>query len=186
MHLKSDKVLQTDEIRGGLAFRRATCNACQNLKGIDVPKPTAIIAVLSAACLLSTEVIAHDKQSKKAEPHYANSAFLLTEAERNELVDKANAGDNRAAARLGFFYDFTTRNRDAAYYWFKKAALNGDVTSQYNLGVRVLGTSSPDKCTEAKYWFTMASQNGMEQAKKSLDSLGDCPGSPQQPPTREP
>ncbi|WP_426340485.1 tetratricopeptide repeat protein [Pseudoduganella sp. S-14] len=184
--MKSDKVLQTDETRRGLAFRRATCNACQNSKGTFVPKLTAIIAVLFAACLLSTDVTAHDKQARKAEPHYGNSAFLLTEAERNELVDKANAGDNSAAVRLGFFYDFTTRNRGAADYWFRKSALNGHVTSQYNLGVRVLGTSNPDKCTEAKYWFTMASQNGMDQAKKNLERLGDCPAEPQQSPKREP
>jgi len=151
-----------------------------------VPKLIFIIAVLSAASLHSMDVLAHDKRPKNSEPMYANSAFLLTEAERNELVGKANAGDNKAASRLGFFYDFTTRDRDAAYYWFKKAALNGHVESQYNLGVRTLGTSSPVKCSEAKYWFTMASQNGMEKAQRSLENLGDCAEEPQQSPPREP
>ena len=85
-----------------------------------------------------------------------------------------------------FFYDFATHDRDAAYDWFKKAALNGDVQSHYNLGVRTLGSSRSDKCTEAKYWFTMASQNGMTQAQESADRLGDCSAMPQQSPKREP
>ncbi len=149
-------------------------------------KLTPMIAVLSAVSLLAPDVAAKESRHKQGEPISANSTFELTESQRDELIRKANAGDNEAAARLGFFYDFTTRDRDAAYYWFRKAALNGHVQTQYNLGVRTLGTSRPDKCTEAKYWFAMAIQNGMAKAQESLDRLGDCSAQPQQSPKREP
>ena len=149
-------------------------------------KLLSIIVCLPMASLVASDISAHESRGKKRDPISANAAFELTEPQRMELIGKANAGDNAAAARLGFFYDFTTRDRDAAYYWFKKAALNGHVMSQYNLGVRSLGTSRPDKCSEAKYWFTMASQSGMAKAQENVDRLGDCPEQPEQSPQREP
>jgi len=149
-------------------------------------KLASIIAIMSAMSLSATDVEARGSGRKKLEPVHANSDLELTESQRSELAEKANAGDNKAAARLGYFYDFVTHDRDSAYFWFKKAALNGDAQSQYNLGVRTLGTSAPDKCTEAKYWLTMASQNGMTQAQESLERLGDCSAMPQQSPKREP
>lgn len=126
---------------------------------------------------LSLEVVA---APQKAEPIFANSSLGLTVAQRDELISEANSGNNEAAARLGMFYDFATKDRESAYYWFKKAALNGHVMSQYNLGVRSLGKRSFESCTEAKYWFDLASKNGMEKAQRAFDEVGDCAKLPNQ------
>ncbi len=110
----------------------------------------------------------------KGAPRFANSDLGLTNAQRDKLIAEANAGNNTAAARLGMYYDFTTSDRESAYYWFRKAALNGHLQSQYNLGVRSLGKRSLENCIEAKYWFEMASKNGMEKAQQALERLDDC------------
>lgn len=138
---------------------------------------TLLVAVVFLTVQLSPEVLG---APKKAEPISANSSLGLTVAQRDELISEANSGNNNAAARLGMFYDFVTKDRESAYYWFTKAALNGHVMSQYNLGVRSLGKRSFESCTEAKYWFDLASKNGMEKAQRALDEVGDCAKLPHQ------
>ena len=107
-------------------------------------------------------------------PISMNASFQLNEVQKIQLMDAANNGDNEAAERLAQYFDFVNGNHAAAYFWFKKAALNGHVRSQFNLGVRSLGIKTFESCTEAVSWFSLASSNGMEKAKQALDRMGDC------------
>jgi len=105
-----------------------------------------------------------------------NQDLALTKADISALIARAQAGDNKAAVKLAFYFDFYERDYDSATFWFKKAARNGDVKSEYNLGVRLLMQSKdPEKCREATFWLKMALANGMSRARRSLEELGPCP-----------
>lgn len=58
-----------------------------------------------------------------------------------------------------------------AIRWWTKAAANGNVMSQYNLGLMYHGTTSPISLDEEKagYWFAKAAANGDDDAKRMLD-----------------
>lgn len=103
-----------------------------------------------------------------------NADLSLTEAQISKLTQEATTGSNEAAIRLAFFYDFVKKDHSSAYLWFKKAADNGDKTTQYNLGVRSLGKGTKEACVEAEYWFSRARENGMSKAQKALDRMPDC------------
>ncbi len=111
---------------------------------------------------------------ESSRPVLINSSFDLTDLQKSILITRANKGDNDAASRLGLYFDFVTGHHSAAYFWFKKAATNGHVKSQFNLGVRSLGKKTFESCNEATYWFRLASKNGMLQAQKELDRGIDC------------
>jgi len=109
-------------------------------------------------------------------PRRLDQDLCLTKEEGSVLETRAEAGDNEAAAKLARYYDFYVHDYNSAKYWFEKAARNGHVQSQYNLGVRLyLKKRDAESCKEAQYWFRMALANGLFEAQEALDYLGECP-----------
>jgi TPR repeat protein len=101
----------------------------------------------------------------------------LTPAQIVALKKLGEGGDNEACARLAKYYDFYAGDKEAARIWFEKAARNGHVQSQYNLGVRLMyRIKDPAVCREARAWFQMALDSGEPRARKAVDDLGDCAG----------
>lgn len=110
-------------------------------------------------------------------PLRLDRGLRLTPAKIVALKKLGDGGDNEACARLAIYYDFYAGDKEAARVWFEKAARNGHVQSQYNLGVRLMyRIKDPAVCREARAWFQMALDSGEPLARKALDDLGDCAG----------
>lgn len=109
-------------------------------------------------------------------PRRIDQDLMLTIEEISMLETLARTGDNDAAIKLARYYDFYARDYETAKFWFEHAARNGNVQSQYNLGVRLLlKREDPESCAEAQYWFKMALANGSLEAQDALNNLGGCP-----------
>ncbi|WP_406741410.1 tetratricopeptide repeat protein [Acinetobacter shaoyimingii] len=63
-------------------------------------------------------------------------------AELKQLEYKANQGDIRSQSQMGDLYLFGENEQKVdykkAFYWYNKAAQNGDAKSQYNLAIMYL------------------------------------------------
>jgi hypothetical protein len=79
------------------------------------------------------------------------------------------------------YFDFVAGDHEQAYFWFKKAAQNGDAKAQFNLEVRALGKKDFESCEEARYWLDLARNNGMSKAKTLLGRVADCTHLPKRP-----
>jgi TPR repeat protein len=65
-----------------------------------------------------------------------------------------------------------TKDSKKALFWYKKAALQGEVKSQNNLGVMYLrGEGVPRDVEQAKYWYKMAADQGNEEAIRMFTNL---------------
>ena len=64
------------------------------------------------------------------------------------------------------------KDKTQAFYWFKKAAEQGDPDAQYNLGLMYYyGNGVTTDKKQAKYWIKLASENDVEDAKKVWEEL---------------
>jgi hypothetical protein len=90
----------------------------------------------------------------------------------SELEKAASAGDSAAMERLGQVYE---RNKDApqsAFYWYKKAADAGRVSSIYHLGVLYqTGTGTVRNVNEAVRLYQKAAAAGSAEAAQRLAEL---------------
>jgi len=88
------------------------------------------------------------------------------------LRQKADVGDARAQARLGFCYhNGTGVEKDAveSVKWYRKAADQGDVNAEYALGMAyVLGSGVKKDFEEANAWFLKAAEQGDATAQCDL------------------
>ena len=76
-----------------------------------------------------------------------------------------------AQKELGFTY-YENQNYKTAFYWLLKAALQGDVFAQYNLGVMNLnGSGVPKNYEQAFYWFQKAALQGYAPAQLHLGNM---------------
>lgn len=81
------------------------------------------------------------------------------------LVQKADAGDGAAAARLSLYYAIFQGDAESGLLWLKRAAALGDVPSQYNLGRELLRQGNP---REARLWLARAAKAGDADARRLL------------------
>ena len=59
-----------------------------------------------------------------------------------------------------------------AFYWYEKAANNGNIIAMYNLGRYYKHGMGVEKDLErAIYWYKQAVKNGCQKAEKSLNNL---------------
>ncbi len=89
------------------------------------------------------------------------------------LEEKAEAGDVYSMVVLANKYyssDEVKYDPHKACYWWEKAAENGHVQSQYNIGLIHLGDIVYDIWDDniAGYWLEIAAENGHEEAYEVL------------------
>lgn len=88
-----------------------------------------------------------------------------------KLTRKAEQGDKVAQNDLGSVYLSCNNPRKAAE-WFRKAAEQGYVMGQYNLGLMYrLGRGVPQNYAEAMKWFRMAAEQGDPVAQNDIGHL---------------
>jgi len=91
------------------------------------------------------------------------------------LVLKEAAQDNDPAAQesMGFYYE-ASEDYAKAVPWYHKAAKQGNVDAQYNLGwLYSKGEGVPLDYAEAVIWYRMAAENGNAKAQSKLGTFYD-------------
>lgn len=93
--------------------------------------------------------------------------------ELEEAISKAEAGDAEAQYQLALKYDFgrsnLTVNHQKAAQWYQKAAEQGHVKAQYNLGYLFQeGEGVQKDIHKAMYWFEKAAEQGFVDAYYNL------------------
>lgn len=144
------------------------------MKGNRVLFTVIIVVALLATVLLmrkTSEVVSVGAK----EPIAGVKGMDLSEVEERQLLDQAGQGNTEAAVRLGKFYDFVKLNPGKAIFWFRKAAENADVYSQYNLGIRLIARQDDASRKEGIYWLEKAEKNGEPLAKSALEDLKKSP-----------
>jgi TPR repeat protein len=138
-------------------------------------KITSLAVVLA---ILGIPGHANADASTMSQPRRMDQDLRLAKRQISSLEKLAQAGDNEAAAKLARYFDFYVHDYETAKLWFEKAARNGHVQSQYNLGVRLMTKrKDAESCREAQSWFNMALANGSLKAQRALVELGPCPTS---------
>jgi TPR repeat protein len=85
----------------------------------------------------------------------------------------AETGNVSSQTSISCLYDQKGDFKNAAF-WAKKAAENGDVLAQYNLGIYYLyGKGVPKNSQTARSYFTMAAEQGDEDAIQILENWNE-------------
>src|ERR1700752_910776 len=66
----------------------------------------------------------------------------------------------------------TEKNLEKAFYWYQKAAENGDIDAQYNLALLYKnGEGTEENLEKAFYWYQKAAENNVKEAQHNLALL---------------
>ena len=96
-------------------------------------------------------------------------SFALTDAQRAELVAKAEAGDAEAAFRLSLYYTFASSDDVQRTRWLTVAAKAGHVVAQHNLAYDLY--MSGKDLAEAAHWAAESAKNGNAEAGDLLKEI---------------
>ena len=123
-----------------------------------------LITILSCVSVYSIEN--KDIQTVLEKEGY-KAAFIL-------LKQLAEQGDPKAQFELGAIYYFPLdesikKDINEAFKWYTKAALQGQVEAQYNLGVMYdQGKGVPKNYSDAYKWYKLAAEQGFANAQYNL------------------
>ncbi len=128
-----------------------------------------LITILSCVSVYSIEN--KDIQTVLEKEGY-KAAFIL-------LKQLAEQGDPKAQFELGAIYYFPLdesikKDINEAFKWYTKAALQGQVEAQYNLGVMYdQGKGVPKNYSDAYKWYKLAAEQGFANAQYNLGVMYD-------------
>ena len=103
--------------------------------------------------------------------------------EIKQIIEKAEAGDMKSQSFLASMYYQATgrakakkigisRDYQKAFYWTSKAAAQGHIFSQYNLGYMYWsGEGTSEDYEEAFYWFSKAAEQRFAPAQNYLGMM---------------
>jgi S1-C subfamily serine protease len=105
----------------------------------------------------------------------AQQTTVTTNGYDADLKAKAEKGDVEAQKQLAFSLEIPPNfNYDEGVKWYRKAAENGDVAAEWNLGNHYkLGQGVPFDLSEAAKWYRTATEQGYAPAYFSLGHLYD-------------
>ena len=96
-------------------------------------------------------------------------SYALTDAQRAELITKAEAGDAEAAFRLSLYYTFSSSDDVQRTRWLTVAVKAGHVVAQHNLAYDLY--MSGKDLAEAAHWAAESSKNGNAEAGDLLKEI---------------
>jgi TPR repeat protein len=114
-----------------------------------------------------------EQQKKLLDLQTARESWLQSQV---SLLRAAQSGDERAQFKLGYTFSHRPyRNRDddkEAFYWYRRAAYQGHIDAQTNLGVFFVKGRGTDQSTDnAFFWWLVSSGRGHQAALRYLKSL---------------
>ena len=107
--------------------------------------------------------------SSSSSPISGAQSYALTDAQRAELITKAEAGDAEAAFRLSLYYTFTSSDDVQRIRWLTIAAKAGHVVAQHNLAYDLY--MSGKDLAEAAHWAAESSKSGNAEAGDLLKEI---------------
>jgi len=121
----------------------------------------------------ATENQAMDKPdaapASSSSPISGAQSYSLTDAQRAELITKAEAGDAEAAFRLSLYYTFTSSDDVQRIRWLTIAAKAGHVVAQHNLAYDLY--MGGKDLAEAAHWAAESSKSGNAEAGDLLKEI---------------
>ncbi|MGE8202895.1 MAG: hypothetical protein ACN6RL_18735, partial [Variovorax sp.] len=96
--------------------------------------------------------------ASSSSPISGAQSYALTDAQRAELITKAESGDAEAAFRLSLYYTFTSSDDVQRIRWLTIAAKAGHVVAQHNLAYDLY--MSGKDLAEAAHWAAESSKSG--------------------------
>ncbi|MDI9408050.1 MAG: tetratricopeptide repeat protein [Candidatus Pacebacteria bacterium] len=107
---------------------------------------------------------------------FANTAYadqVGDKAKFDKCLPKAEAGDPFCQELIGEFYVFgyggVTQDYAKAVFWYRKAAEQGYVDAQFNLGLMFAkGEGVPQDYAQALVWYRKAAEQGDAEAQNNL------------------
>ncbi|MBF0294276.1 MAG: sel1 repeat family protein [Magnetococcales bacterium] len=117
-------------------------------RAMILPTPTAMGIALLVCCLAASSLSAAGQEA--------------------ELLRRAQAGEVKAQTRLGQL-GFDRGDYQAAMFWFRQAAAQGDPTAQNGVGTLYdNGKGVGRDYREAAQWFLLAANQGHVMARRNL------------------
>src|ERR1700690_3234890 len=123
--------------------------------------------IVVIAILLASFINRHKESNPVTSWH---SAYVPPE-QRDELIRKGNAGDAKSSYILFGYYEFAEEDNKKSLYWLKKAAEQGNVDAQYNLGIMYTSVDSMIDKAKARYWLNKAAQKNDAKAIQTLREI---------------
>jgi TPR repeat protein len=136
-------------------------------------KQRFIVIIFSLLCLIGCSKAPEDKQ-KREKAVFGSAQFDLTLEKKQQLAQQAEKGDAEAARKLALYYYLAENDNKKGFYWNEKAAANGHIRAQFEVGQDYLTGTGPTKTKDfrkAKYWLQKAALKGDGEAKKYLTLL---------------
>ena len=128
-------------------------------------------SVLGAVLVYGAWMHSADAMGDVAAEALAVSAFKGDTSALGQLRELANRGDATAQDWLGA-YRQRTHDIARAVFWYEKAARQGNVTAQNNLGtLYAKGVGTPKNLSQAAYWYRKAAEQGNATAQNNLGIL---------------
>jgi len=107
--------------------------------------------------------------ASSSSPISGAQSYALTDAQRAELITKAESGDAEAAFRLSLYYTFTSSDDVQRIRWLTIAAKAGHVVAQHNLAYDLY--MSGKDLAEAAHWAAESSKSGNAEAGDLLKEI---------------
>jgi len=107
--------------------------------------------------------------ASSSSPISGAQSYALTDAQRAELITKAESGDAEAAFRLSLYYTFTSSDEAQRTRWLTVAAKAGHVVAQHNLAYDLY--MSGKDLAEAAHWAAESSKSGNAEAGDLLKEI---------------
>lgn len=136
-------------------------------------KTKNILLIIIIASLIAISLLAISFKNRQKEPNPVtswHSAYVPPER-RDELIRKGNAGDAKSSSILFTYYEFAEEDNKKALYWLNKAAEQGDIDSQYNLGNMYTYVDGMIDKTKAIYWLKKAAKQNNALAIQRLKEI---------------
>ncbi len=103
------------------------------------------------------------------EKHRLTYIFDATAEAVSGYEQEAESGYDQAQFDLGYYYHTFTKERDKAFYWFKKAGYQGHASAQHFLGEYYLEGNGLDKDEEKAFrWYQRSAKQGLGSAMEMM------------------
>ena len=147
------------------------------MKNIDLRFGTKLAVLLPLLLNLSASYATQNQTmdtpdaapASSSSPISGAQSYALTDAQRAELITKAEAGDAEAAFRLSLYYTFTSSDDVQRIRWLTIAAKAGHVVAQHNLAYDLY--MGGKDLAEAAHWAAESSKSGNAEAGDLLKEI---------------
>ncbi|WP_444943659.1 hypothetical protein ACJJIK_19765 [Microbulbifer sp. ZKSA006] len=109
-----------------------------------------------------------NSDKSNGQPVSTGSICSIKKGELEETLDRAESGNLEAALKMLNYYSFSRWDENKEAYWLEKCAELGDVNSQYNYAIKLMGGGEK---VEALIWAKKALNSGHQMADSLIKEI---------------